>query len=139
MYVDHGRRWRIFDGVLHDISQPTLQHHAICTYQQTAVALYLDLLSLLLGEEAKKANHFAGKVQRAEGCSVERDFAGISPGYRKEAVDHLSESRHFFQHASDGISIFFRCVQALEPHLSDATDRCQRRSQLVGCIRGKAL
>src|ERR1700733_8593445 len=102
MDIDHGGRWRIFDGVLHDISQPTLQHHAICTYQQTGVAFYLDMLTLLLREEAKKADHLPGKVQWAEGCFVHRDLAGISAGYGKEAVDHLGKPRHLFQHAPDG-------------------------------------
>jgi hypothetical protein len=71
------------------------------------------MLSLLLGEEAKNADNLAGKVQWAEGCSVERDLAGISAGYRKKAVDHLGKSSDFFQHAPDGVSIFIRCVQAL--------------------------
>src|ERR1700677_4139675 len=110
---DHCRRWRILDRVLHDIGQSALQHHAICAYQKTRLPVDLNVLSLLLGEEAKKADNLPGKVQWAEGRFVERDLAGIRAGYRKKAVDHLGESSHFFQHAADGVSILFRCVQAL--------------------------
>ena len=113
MDVDHARRGTVLDGVLHDVGQPALQDHAIRTHPQTGVTFDLNVLSLLLGEEAEHADHLQGKIQWAEDRSMQRDLAGVRAGYGKEAVDHLGESSHFFQHAADGVSIFFRRMQAL--------------------------
>jgi hypothetical protein len=116
-----------------------MQYQAICMDTQVCVSLNEDVLPLLFRQQAEKSDNFTGEIQQAKGGFVEHHLAPICTGNGEQAIDHLGKARDFFQHASDGVAIFFRGVLPLQTNLADASDGAEGCSELVRCVGREAL
>src|SRR5580698_3848125 len=117
---DLALRGRVFDRIIHEIEDGLAQDAAIGADGDLHTACRSNQLMLVFGQDADHADDFLDQVHARKSGELQCYLAAVGAGDHQQAVDQVSKTPDFFQHAGDDFAVRLTGVNVLQTDLAYA-------------------